>query len=58
MAVSQKTSQAKDDLVDIWRYIAQDNPGAADNLLNTFEEKGRLLAENREMGRARPDIAL
>ena len=46
MAIFQKTAQAEEDLIDIWLYIAQDNPAAADNLLDTFEEKGLLLAEN------------
>ncbi len=52
----QKTALAEKDLIDIWLYIAQDNPSAADHLLNTFEEKGWLLAENPELGQARPDI--
>lgn len=56
MSIYQKTSQAEEDLIDIWLYISQDNPAAADNLLNTFEEKGRLLADNPELGQARPDI--
>lgn len=57
MAIFQKTSQAEEDLIDIWLYIAQENPAAADNLLDTFEEEGQLLAENPELGQARPDIA-
>lgn len=57
MAVFQKTAQAEADLIDIWLYIAQDNPAAADNLPDTFEEKGWLLAENPKLGQARPDIA-
>ncbi|MBL3529636.1 MAG: type II toxin-antitoxin system RelE/ParE family toxin [gamma proteobacterium endosymbiont of Lamellibrachia anaximandri] len=57
MAVFQKTAQAEEDLIDIWLYIAQDNPAAADHLLDTFEEKGWLLAENPNLGQARPDIA-
>jgi toxin ParE1/3/4 len=57
MAIFQKTAQAEEDLIDIWLYIAQDNPAAADRLLDTFEEKGWLLAENPELGQARSDIA-
>ena len=57
MAVFQKTAQAEEDLIDIWQYIAQDNPDAADRLLDIFEEKGWLLAENPKLGQARPDIA-
>ena len=57
MPVFLKSAQAEADLIDIWLYIAQDNPVAADNLLDTFEEKGLLLAENPRLGQARPDIA-
>jgi toxin ParE1/3/4 len=57
MAIFQKTAQAEEDLIDIWLYIAQDNPDAADGMLDTIEEKGRLLADNPELGQARPDIA-
>ena len=57
MANFRKTARAEEDLIDIWLYIAQDNPDAADNLLDTIEEKGQLLAENPELGQTRPDIA-
>lgn len=57
MSVFRKTAQAETDLIAIWLYIAQDNPSAADHLLDTIEEKGWLLAENAKLGQARPDIA-
>lgn len=57
MAIFLKTARAEEDLIDIWLYIAQDNPAAADHMLDTFEKKGVLLAENPELGQARPDIA-
>ena len=38
MTVIRRTAQAEEDLVDIWLYIAQDNPGAADRLLDEIEE--------------------
>jgi len=57
MAVFRKTAQAEEDLIDIWLYIAQDNPAAADHMLDTFEEKGWLLADNPKLGQERPDIA-
>ena len=41
MAIFQKTAQAEEDLIDIWLYIAQDNPAAADKLLDTFKEPDR-----------------
>jgi len=57
VAVFKKTAQSELDLIAIWLYIAQDNPSAADHLLDTIEEKGWLLAENPKLGQARPDIA-
>ena len=45
------------DLLEIWHFIAQDNPVAADRLLDLLEEKCKLLAGNPHMGPARPDIA-
>lgn len=50
MGTFHKTAQAEDDLIDIWLYIAQDNPAAADKLLDTIEEKGQLLADNPKLG--------
>ena len=57
MSVIQRTEQSEDDLVDIWIYIAHDNPDAADRLLERIDNKCALLAENPELGRSRPDIA-
>ena len=37
--------------------VAQDNPTSADKLLDTFEERGWLLAENPKLGQAWPGIA-
>lgn len=51
------TPLADQDLVQIWHFIAQDDPVAADRLLDLLEEKYKLLAENPHMGPARPDIA-
>lgn len=50
MAILVRTAQAEADLIDIWRYIAEDNPIAADGMLDRFEEKSWLLAENPELG--------
>jgi toxin ParE1/3/4 len=36
--------QAKEDTNDIWRYIAQDNPEAADAFLDAIEEASELLS--------------
>jgi toxin ParE1/3/4 len=49
--------KARLDLLDIWAYIAVDNPNAADKLLDDINEKCNLLSENTKLGQARPEIA-
>ncbi|MEE7627091.1 type II toxin-antitoxin system RelE/ParE family toxin [Methylobacter sp. Wu8] len=39
----QRTAQAEEDLIDIWIYIAQDNPGAADRVLDDIESASMRL---------------
>lgn len=53
----QRTPRADQDLEEIWFFIAQDDPAAADRWLDTLEERIGLLADNPLMGPARPDIA-
>ena len=38
------TEQARQDLDEIWLYIAEDNPTAADHFLDTLYEKFVLVA--------------
>ena len=57
MPLVQRTAQADEDLIDLWVYIAQDNPDAADHLLDEFENKFALLAGQPRLGAARSDIA-
>ena len=52
-----RTPRARQDLIDIWTWIAADNPKAADRLLDLIDEKLLLLAENPRLGAVRPDIA-
>jgi toxin ParE1/3/4 len=52
-----RSSLAELDLLEIWSYIADDNPDAADRFLDLVAEKCQLLAENPEMGRRREDLA-
>lgn len=52
-----RTPLADQDLEDIWFFVAQDNPEAADRLLDRIEESVKLLAENPRLGPARPDVA-
>jgi toxin ParE1/3/4 len=51
------TPLADQDLVAIWYFIAQDDPVAADRLLDLLGQKYKILADNPHMGPARPDIA-
>jgi toxin ParE1/3/4 len=51
-----RSRQAEDDLIEIWRYIARDNPDAADRLLDRIERVVELLARHPLMGAARPDL--
>jgi toxin ParE1/3/4 len=57
MPVIRRTAQAEEDLIDIWLYIALDNPAAADRLLDEIEAKMSLLTVQPQLGPARPDIA-
>jgi toxin ParE1/3/4 len=48
--------RAETDLRQIWRYIAAENPAAADRLLLRIDEKMQLLRDFPEIGRLRDDI--
>jgi len=49
--------RAEADLDDIWWYIAQDNPDAADRFLDELEEHCRTLAQFPKMGAPRDELA-
>ncbi|MEI6207730.1 MAG: type II toxin-antitoxin system RelE/ParE family toxin [Desulfuromonadales bacterium] len=51
-----KSPEAENDLDEIWLYIAQDNPGCADKLLDEIEETSRKLAQFPNMGRNRDEL--
>jgi toxin ParE1/3/4 len=50
MARLLRTSQARSDVLDIWEYIARDNPKAADNLVRKLDLMLRRLAEQPGIG--------
>ena len=52
------TPQADDDLVDIGRYLLQENPGVADKVVATIAGKYKLLARSPKLGRPREELAL
>jgi toxin ParE1/3/4 len=48
---------ARQDLDDIWDYIAEDNPEAADRWIDQLAERFLLLGEHPRVGRLRPELA-
>lgn len=52
-----RTAKAEEDLIEIWMYVAADNPEVADKLIERIDTKCKMLADNPAMGQARPDIA-
>ncbi len=51
------TQSARTDLLDAWLYIAEENPSAADRVLDAIEQDAHKLAQQPRMGRNRPDLA-
>jgi toxin ParE1/3/4 len=49
--------RARQDLIEVWQYIADDNEAAADRTLDRIERALVNLAENPTIGRARPELA-
>jgi plasmid stabilization system protein ParE len=43
MGVIRRTAASYRDYADIWNFVAQDNPNAADDLLRTFDAKLNFL---------------
>lgn len=51
------TRSAETDLLDLWLNIAEDNPVAADETLDSIRSTVSLLGTQPEMGRTRPELA-
>jgi toxin ParE1/3/4 len=47
---------AEIDLIDIWSFVARDDPTAADRLIDQIHDRFRLLAATPKMGRLRPEL--
>lgn len=56
MSQYQFTPQALDDLFEIWSYIAQDNPAAADRVEEAIYQACELLAKSPLAGTIRKDL--
>lgn len=48
--------RARQDLLDIWLWIARDSEGRADAALDRIEQRASKLSRHREIGVARPEI--
>jgi len=51
------SASANGDLEDIWTYIAEKNPEAADHLIRAIVKKFHSLAEMPDLGRARLELS-
>lgn len=56
MSKYQFTPQAVADLFDIWSFIAEDNPGAADRVEEAVFRACDFLADSPRAGRMRNDL--
>lgn len=48
--------QFRDDIDDIWSYIAADNIEAADRFIDSFEPVYHILADHPNIGRLWPEL--
>ena len=56
MARVVRTDVAEESRLEIWLYIADDSPEAADRLIRAIDDKCRLYATQPYIGEARPDL--
>lgn len=56
MAVIERSPESRADYLNIWLYIAHDNPEAADRMLRSFDQKLELIARAPFLGRSRNDL--
>jgi toxin ParE1/3/4 len=53
----RRSPKARADILDIWLYIAERNPAAADRVLDAIEHVCGLIAAQPLIGRERREIA-
>jgi toxin ParE1/3/4 len=56
MARIIRSPQAKRDVLLIWVHIAEDNIRAADELIDTFDQKLAMLSKFPGLGQLRPEL--
>ena len=57
MAKARLSRLAEQDLLDLWTYIAQDNPEAADRFVDLLVQKCDNLCDFPEIGTRRDELA-
>ena len=57
MATVHRSSRAEFDLIEIWGFIANDDPLAADRQLDRIDAACKMLAQNPHGGPRREDLA-
>ncbi len=57
MGQVRRSAESELDYLEIWLYVAKDDPVAADQLLRAFDEKLNLLSDSPLVGRAREELA-
>jgi toxin ParE1/3/4 len=50
------TRRAREDLLEIWEWIASENPTAADRVYDLIEARCHSLRDHPQLGRERPEI--
>jgi toxin ParE1/3/4 len=50
------TQQAETDLDEIWLHVAQENPVAADGVIDAIVDHATIIATQPLSGRARPEL--
>ncbi|MEX2214303.1 MAG: type II toxin-antitoxin system RelE/ParE family toxin [Phycisphaeraceae bacterium] len=56
MARLDRTAQAERDLLEIWHFIAQDSPSAADRVVEKIGQLARDLCDTPLIGRERDEL--
>jgi toxin ParE1/3/4 len=51
-----KSPRAREDLIEIWEFIAADDEHSADEFVAIIDEKFRVLAERPSIGRLRNEL--
>jgi toxin ParE1/3/4 len=57
MATVHRGSRAESDLIELWGFVAKDDPLAADRQLDRIDAACQMLAKNPQAGPRREDLA-